>query len=94
MNDSTKNRIAELREKIDAVDAELLSALNRRAGLVIEVGRIKQQQQARILDSEREALLMARVLELNRGPLKDEMVKRLFQSIIETLKQLQSAPQD
>ena len=94
MNDSTKNRISELREKIDAVDAELLSALNRRAGFVIEVGRIKQQQQARILDSEREALLMARVLELNRGPLKDEMVQRLFQSIIETLKQLQSAPPD
>ncbi len=92
MNDSTKNRIAELREKIDAVDTELLSALNRRASLVIEVGRIKQQQQARILDSEREALLMARLLELNRGPLKDEMVQRLFQSIIETLKQLQSAP--
>ena len=33
MKDSTKNRIAELRENIDAVDAELLSALNRRAGL-------------------------------------------------------------
>ena len=94
MNDSTKNRIAELREKIDAVDAELLSTLNRRADLVIKVGRIKQEQQARILDSEREALLMARLLELNRGPLKDEMVQRLFQSIIETLKQLQSAPQD
>ena len=94
MNDSTKNRIAELREKIDAVDAELLSALNRRAGLVIEVGHIKQQQQARILDLKREALLMARLLELNRGPLKDEMVQRLFQSIIETLKQLQSAPPD
>ena len=94
MNDSTKKRIAELREKIDAVDAELLYALNRRAGLVIEVGRIKQQRQVRILDSEREALLMARLLELNRGPLKDEMVQRLFQSIIATLKQLQSAPQD
>ena len=94
MNDSTKNRIAELREKIDAVDAELLSTLNRRASLVIEVGRIKQQQQARILDSEREALLMARLLDLNQGPLKDEMVQRLFQSIIETLKQLQSAPPD
>ena len=94
MNDSTKNRIAELREKIDAVDAELLSALNRRAGLVIEVGRIKQQQQARILDSEREALLIARLLELNQGPLTDEMVQRLFQAVIETLKQLQSAPPD
>ena len=94
MKDFTKNRITELREKIDAVDAELLSALNRRAGLVIKVGYIKQQQQARILDSEREALLMARLLELNRGPLKDEMVQRLFQSIIETLKQLQSAPPD
>ena len=94
MNDSKKNRIAELREKIDAVDAELLSALNRRAGLVIEVGRIKQHYQARILDLERESLLMARLLELNRGPLKDEMVQTLFQSIIETLKQLQSGPTD
>ena len=92
MNDSSKNRIAQLREKIDAVDGEILSALNQRAGLVIEVGRIKQMQQTRILDSEREARLMARLLELNRGPLKDEMVQSLFQTIIETLKQFQSAP--
>ena len=94
MNDSSKNRIAELREKLDVVDAELLAALNQRASLVIEIGRIKQEQKTQILDSEREIRLMERLLELNRGPLKNEMVYMLFQSIIEILKNLQSTSQD
>jgi chorismate mutase/prephenate dehydratase len=34
--------LAELRVQIDAVDQELLSLLNRRAGLAHEVGEIKR----------------------------------------------------
>ena len=93
MNEFTRDRLAQLRERIDAVDAELLDALNRRARYVIEVGRIKQREQAQILDSERETQLMERLTQLNQGPLTDGMVQKMFQSIIDLLKEFQSVPE-
>ena len=39
---ASEQRLAELRNAIDAVDDELLALLNRRAGLTIEVGEVKR----------------------------------------------------
>ena len=92
MKNFAKDQLAELRERIDEVDAELLDALNQRAKYVIEIGLIKQRKQEQILDSKRELQLMERLFQLNQGPLTDEMVQNLFQSIIDLLKEFQSAP--
>ena len=89
MNQEIKERLLQLRKNIDEVDEELLKVLNRRAELVIEVGQIKQKENIQVLDSDREAQLMARLSTLNDGPIEDEMLKDLFQSIIDILKRLQ-----
>ena len=89
MNQEIKERLLQLRENIDEVDEELLKVLNRRAELVIEVGQIKQKENIQVLDPDREAQLMARLSNLNDGPIEDEMLKDLFQSIIDILKRLQ-----
>ena len=89
MNQEIKERLLQLRENIDEVDEELLKVLNRRAELVIEVGQIKQKENIEVLDPDREAQLMASLSTLNDGPIEDEMLKDLFQSIIDILKRLQ-----
>ncbi|MFY7917612.1 MAG: chorismate mutase, partial [Rubrivivax sp.] len=43
-----------LREQIDAVDRELLTLLNRRAGLALEVGEIKKHEGSPVFRPERE----------------------------------------
>ena len=90
MNPEVKNRLLQLRNQIDMVDEELLIYLNRRAELVIEVGQIKQKENIDVFDPGREAELMKRLNSLNKGPMENEMLQELFQSLINTLKKLQS----
>ena len=90
MSPEAKEHLLELRQKIDEVDLELLNALNQRAKLVMEVGEIKQKEKIEVLDKGREAALMKRLSENNTGPLDEEMLKDLFQSIINILKRLQA----
>ena len=90
MSPEAKEHLLELRQKIDKVDLELLNALNQRAKLVMEVGKIKQKEKIEVLDKGREAALMKRLSEHNKGPLDEEMLQDLFQSIINILKRLQA----
>ena len=90
MSPDAKEHLLELRQKIDKVDLELLNALNQRAKIVMEVGKIKQKEQIEVLDKGREASLMKRLSEHNTGPLDEEMLQDLFQSIINILKRLQA----
>jgi len=51
----TTPTLPELRDKIDALDRELLALLNRRAGLALEVGEIKKKEGSVVFRPEREA---------------------------------------
>lgn len=82
---SSEQRLIELRQAIDAVDDELLAALNRRAGLTIEVGEVKRAAGAaadEFYRPEREAQILRRLLADNPGPLPDEALARLMREVI------------
>ncbi|HTJ55216.1 MAG TPA: prephenate dehydratase [Nitrosospira sp.] len=68
-----------LRDRIDAIDSELLKLMSARAGLAREIGQIKNGMAYR---PEREAQVLARLCELNPGPLTDGQVVRLFTEIM------------
>ena len=89
MNEQKKFKINELRLKIDEIDKNLLEILNKRASTVIEIGKIKKNNKLNIFDPQREKKMYERLLKLNKGPMKNDMVKEIFQSIIDKLKKLQ-----
>ena len=78
--------LARIRERIDEVDAELQKLLNERAGLALEVGKVKQAHQGGATPvyyrPEREARILTSLKERNRGPLSDRDIARLFREII------------
>ena len=76
------------RKEIDVLDRELLTLLNRRAECAIEIGRIKQAIEQPIFVPEREMSILNRILELNKGPLDAEAVRRIFQQIIDESRRL------
>jgi len=78
-----------LRKRIDELDAELLKLLNERAEYVVKIGAIKQKEESKVVVPQREKQLLNRLTTLNNGPMTEEMVRRLFQEIIDTLKELQ-----
>jgi len=76
--------LAGVRTRIDAVDEQIHALLNERALLAQRVG-ISKRADGRLIDfyrPEREAEVLRRVKERNRGPLRDEEVLRLFREIM------------
>ena len=82
-----------VRCEIDALDAELLGLLNRRAAAVLRVAAVKNRQtEPRYYRPEREAALLRRLAASNAGPLPDAEVTRLFREIVSTCRALEQRP--
>ncbi len=80
------NDLVNLRDQIDAIDAELLRLLNERAKLAQHVGHIKDGQ---IYRAEREAQVLQRLKSENKGPLKPENIELLFREIMSACRDLE-----
>lgn len=84
---SVDEEIRKLRVEIDSLDDELLSLVNRRAGLARRVGEVKQGAPA--YRPEREAEILRRVTKLNAGPLAAERIAAIFREIISACRGLE-----
>jgi chorismate mutase len=71
------------RDRIDAIDDRLLALLNQRAKCSIEIGWIKRAHDLEIYVPAREVQILRRMSRANRGPLREESVRRLFERIID-----------
>jgi chorismate mutase / prephenate dehydratase len=78
--------LEQLREQVAATDNEILELVNRRLGLVREIRAHKQAHGVPFLDPGQEERLLARLHELNGGPLSAEGVDRLFRELLDLCK--------
>jgi chorismate mutase-like protein len=85
----SREKLAECRQRIDAVDLKILALLNERTSIVQEIGAIKQQAQLPIYEPKREDAVFANVLGNNPGPLGGDAVKRVFERIIDEMRTVQ-----
>jgi chorismate mutase/prephenate dehydratase len=79
-----------LRERIDAVDGELLTLLNRRARLAQEVGELKKREGSVVFRPEREAQVIDGLKARNPGPLQDESVAPIWREIMSACRGLET----
>ena len=82
-------RLAECRNQIDAVDLKLLALLNERTRIVEEIGRIKQDLSLPIYEPKREDQVFHNVTSHNHGPLSGEALRRIFERIIDEMRNIQ-----
>ena len=82
--------LAELRLRIDALDRQLLTLLNQRAGLAEQVGAIKRREGSPFFRPDRVALLIEKVQAANAGPLKGEHVASIWREITSACLALES----
>ena len=78
--------LASLRAQVEVVDDDLLELTNRRVELVAEIKRYKAENGIPFVDGDQEARLIARLRDLNGGPLSDEGVEALFREILALVK--------
>ena len=91
---SREPEIDALRRQIDKLDAELLALVNRRVDLAKTVGEIKTRGNDPVIyRPEREAKILGRIANLNKGPLPAEKVERLFREIISLCRGAEAKPQ-
>jgi chorismate mutase len=81
--------LARCRERIDEIDAHLVSLLNERTTIVEEIGRIKQHLSLAIYEPKREEQVFDNITRHNRGPLPIEAIKRIFERIIDEMRTVQ-----
>jgi chorismate mutase/prephenate dehydratase len=76
--------LAEVRQRIDAVDEKIHGLLNDRARLAQRVGisKAKDGHTVDFYKPEREAQVLRMARERNKGPLRDEEILRLFREIM------------
>ncbi len=81
--------LAGCRDRIDTLDREILALINQRTRIVEEIGRIKHELQMPIYEPRREDEVFRNVTESNHGPLTAENAKRIFERIIDEMRQVQ-----
>ena len=83
------NPYNEFRKKIDAIDEQLLELLNQRAEIALKIGEIKRQNQDPVYVPEREKAVLEQLQMKNKGPLKNEDVKTIFEEVIRRVRMLE-----
>jgi chorismate mutase/prephenate dehydratase len=81
-DDDVPAKLAPLRARIDEIDRQLVELLNRRAGVVVEIGKVKQRDGGPIYAPHREAEVLARVLALSNGPLPARAIEGVYREIM------------
>ncbi len=93
MTDAARDSAAELldlRRQIDSIDRDLLSLLNRRAGLALKVGEVKKKEGSVAFRPEREAQVIDGLKAGNSGPLASESVAPIWREIMSACRALET----
>ncbi len=81
--------IKQLRERIDALDLQILALVNERAAAAHAIGKLKDD--GVVYRPEREAQVLRRLADKNPGPLPGEVVTHLFTEVISACRALEEA---
>lgn len=78
----TNEKIGDLRTGIDGVDREILTLLNERAKLAMEIGKLKEKAHASAYVPAREEDLVRKLKSVNSGPFPSESIRPVWKEII------------
>lgn len=77
------------RKELDLINQKLLTLLNQRLRITLEIGEVKKEMGKKIYDAEREREILDGLNRRNRGPLKEVDLKKIFMTIMKVCRQSQ-----
>jgi len=81
--------IVDWRKQIDELDRRLVEMLNQRAQAAHEIGKLKRNVGMPIYEPDREQAVFGNVQKLNQGPLPDRDLLRIYERIMDVMRQIQ-----
>ncbi|MCP5462987.1 MAG: prephenate dehydratase [bacterium] len=82
MNHSDKEKLEKLRVEIDTEDKIIVEAVNRRTKKVLEIGKLKEKNQAPVYAPDREHSVYEKVFSLNEGPITNKSLQAIYREIM------------
>jgi len=90
--DPNATALAPLRDRIDAIDQEIVALLNERAQIALEIGRVKQVTGRRtVRDAAREAQVLEHVTSASAGLFPEPELVALYRKLIAATRRVQHA---
>ena len=93
-------KLIKRRKELDLINQKLLTLLNQRLRITLEIGKVKKEMGKKIYDTQREKEILDRLQRKNRGPLKGVDLRKIFATIMKVCRESQiqayqpSKPQD
>jgi len=81
-------KIAEIRERIDAIDCQLVALLNERAQCSLDIRTLKPQARWGLYDPKREEEIFGNVAKCNKGPLYGDDLREIYEAILHVAKEM------
>jgi len=89
MEDNFKGLLKGYRVEIDKIDKGLVDFLNQRAIIVAKIKKLKEQHNMPLYDAKREEGLMNSIVAYNKGPLFNDNIIQIFESILRNVQILE-----
>lgn len=84
-------QLAQYRERIDSIDAEILALMNQRVALAAAIGKIKKPlNQPAFYRPERESQVLRRLISRNNGAMSTADIESLFREIISITRNIEA----
>jgi chorismate mutase len=89
MKDEFKEKLNEYREEINQIDKKIVDFLNRRAVVVMKIKKLKEDKNVPLYDAKREEELFDNIVKYNKGPLYNDNIIQIFESILRNVQILE-----
>ncbi len=89
MKDDFKKKLEDYRNEIDKIDEGLVKLLNKRAEIVMKIKKLKEEQDVPLYDAKREEDLINNIVRYNKGPLYNDNIIQIFESILRNVQILE-----
>lgn len=86
MGPKSDPRIEQLREQVSENDRALVEIFNRRLELVAQIKSVKLERGMAFVDPEREASMLQSLRRANSGPLSEEGLRKLYDTVLDLTK--------
>jgi chorismate mutase len=87
-NPDAQAKIAEIRQRIDAIDCQLVKLLNERAQCSLDIRALKPEAKLGLYDPKREEEIFSNVAKCNDGPMYSDDLREIYEAILHVAKEM------
>jgi len=89
MKNDFKEKLNKYRKEINEIDKNIVDFLNKRAVVVMKIKRLKEDRNVPLYDARREEELINNISKYNKGPLYNDNIVQIFESILRNVQVLE-----